>query len=1101
MKKWLFITCVAFSALLSCSREPEMEVIDPKEDGGKKVTISFSLPGFAPETKASLGEGGELNTLHLAVFGGSDYLKEYVQADPTVTTDYTYWSTDKDGNPESHQVPNYNYTVTLALSESRRTVHFLGNGPDILPFGYDTSVMPIQLNSNGEMGYWQMIELPKGIRAKRDANDNYIDKYGHLIPDDDGYYPTRPLQEGDWWQDADRGKTRYVADAATEAAFQNITLVRNWAKIVLTATEDSNFTPYSLAAVNVPSRGSLVPYSPAKGFISKTNPNVLKDYQECSFPDLEDTFEYPGNLPSGTIFDNTKPAKEDFEFFKGSEQTIMRNGVANANGGAVYLYERPSPTASIPPSFVIIYGHYRNEDDLEHECDCFYKVDLMEVKKVGEGDDMQWISRYYPIYRNFKYQVVIKKILAQGHATPEAAASSAGSADVSADITTSHLADISDGLGRLHIMPWMAKTFTREHDAEHPVTELSVFFSQTSDGEADMDPASVTVERLAPEDGGTDIIGIPTLGDPYDPSQHENPDLKRKGWRTVSFTTAAAGRTVRSQTIRITGTHEFGRLYRDVIITIQPIQPMLVTCGYERIAAAKGSSQNVTVSIPDGLVESMFPLEFVLEPQDKSLSPDNSVKNNNLPVIWKESISTDEGYAGKPTFQFVKTISWEDYMGLPRYEDEEERMWRSFTCHFITNCDENATKIWVYNEFFDKKSAQFTNFRYKFFQNLGFSIPFSADENIKNKKIPLHFEMVEDPDLVYPISYPVITIAPYGLILEGEGVTPGPDPGTYYFHPESHSVDLTFTSVATSPEDISVDLTANEYSPGHTRVCHFINAGLLDGHPLSAENGAKWSDKTWSNVAWGHVNRDGNKTILLGYKDDPAKLNTPVTVTITSGLKEPKVFGQAIAFPYAPPVRHSTSDEGYHEIEFRTIEGTRDVIFSMSSPGYVTESFTLGRFIGNIRTMRITSGNAFKKGNTYGFTKANPSFEYAEDNGKVKVEFSDISADPNGYVLFDEGGTYTLTITSLNSNQTLFYVDLIFDTSTGTVQCPESFTPSVGTIERYPGSNNQYVWSIPRGNLSASTSFKVPDGRKVRLNTMYIKSMNGTLYRNGIAIP
>ena len=104
-------------------------------------------------------------------------------------------------------------------------------------------------------------------------------------------------------------------------------------------------------------------------------------------------------------------------------------------------------------------------------------------------------------------------------------------------------------------------------------------------------------------------------------------------------------------------------------------------------------------------------------------------------------------------------------------------------------------------------------------------------------------------------------------------------------------------------------------------------------------------------------------------------------------------------------------------------------------------------------------------------------------------------------VFLDAGGTYTITITSKNSTQTLFYVDMFFDVASGVVYAPESFTPSVGTVEKYPGSNNQYVWHIPRGNLSASVSFKAPDNRNILMNTMYIKSFNGVLKENGVVIP
>lgn len=1047
MKKVLSIS-LALLALLSCSRETEEAVTryDDSAVEGMPVTVEFTLPGFGPQTRA-LGEGGELNTLHLAVFGGSGYLKEYVEAVPNRRADYTYQMEDKDGNLVARTVPAYSYTVTLTLSESPRTVHFIGNGPTTMPFGYDTAVMPVQLSAAGEMSYWQMLSLPDGIRAKRNENGEFVDGSGRVIPE---------------------GSVGFVADEATERKFREIPLIRNWAKMAIHSTQDSFFTPVSFAVVNVPSRGTIAPYGAATGFIEA--------YQSLTFTDLEDR-SYPGNLPSGVAVDSAIPEADAFRAPFGA-------GVADAVNGSAYLYERPAPSDRIPPSYLIVYGHYANPDDPAHEGDYFYKVDLMETKQETVGGETYWHSRYYPIYRNFKYQVIIRKVLSPGYETPEAAAVSAGSADVSADVTTSHLADISDGIGRLQVTPWLSQTLTEEHGENNPVDILHVYFSQSPDDAPDMDNGSVRVELLPAEDGGDDIIYGLSIGAPSD-------EADSRGWRPVTFCTVAPGRSVRTQVIRITGTHGYGRIYRDVTITIQPIQPMTVTCDQPRIAAEKGTAESVTVRIPDGLVQSMFPLDFTVEAEAMTLTPDNTVAGNNLPVVYGTSISETEGYAGKQAFQFVRTITWEEYLRLSRYEDEHAQTWRSFTCWFKTNRDESASRVWVYNRFFNKASDQFENYHHKRFQNLAFTIPIPEESDVE---IPLHFEMVEDSFGVYPDDYPVITIAPRGLRLVGEGVTPGDEPGTYCYKPTGHDVTLTFISTTSYADEFAVDLTAEEYEPGHVQSCRFPMVQLIDGHPL--RNGNNWAANSWSNVAWGHVNSDNGKNVLFGYKDDPARLNTPVTLTVGSGLTP----ATTRVTPTGP--RNVNGDPGYHEIELKTVGGYSDVELTLSSPGYVTRHIRAGRFKGNIRTMRMTGSNVFKSGNTYGFTQANPTFVYAEDNGRIRVTFSGISAAPGGNVVFAAGGTYTMTVESLVDTQTLFYMDLWFKVSGTSVLAPVSFGElSAGEIARYPGSNNQFVWNIPRGHHTATVRFTAPESANVVLETLYVKAFNGSLYENGVVIP
>ena len=1050
----ILVALLLFSAVC-CIRETE-EFIPvgnipaggppPGTADGQQVTLEFNVPVTRPGTKA-LGEGGELNTLHLAVFGGSGYLKEYVEAVPVASGTYSYKALDRQGDSVTHVVPCYTYSARITISEvSARTIHFLGNGPSTLQFGYDTKVLPSLLSPSGEMSYWQMIRVP-AIAAKRSqTTGNYIDEYGNEIPE---------------------GGTGYVIADSTKRYFQCIPLIRNWAKIELSTVDSSNFTPKSLAVVNVPARGSMVPYMAGKGFIN--------NYQNLGFEYLEDSLKYAGNLPVGTTFNSFVPDASAF-------LPPYSDGVAGV-GSAVYLYERPAPSAQIAPSYVIIYGHYDNPKDAEHSGDYFYKVDLMETRR--NGDD--YSSDYYPIYRNFKYQIIVKKILSQGHLTPAAAAASSGSADVSADITTGHLSDISDGIGRLHIDPWMSQTFTRAYDPSNPVNVLSAYFSQQEDGSPDMDASHVRVETLPPEDGGSPIIYNLEIGAP---STAEN----NRGWRPITFCTVGPSLTVRSQSFRITGVHSYGRLYRDVTITVQPLQPMTVSCGEERLLGKKGTKQTVSINIPDGLVASMFPLEFMIEAEDLTLSPDNSVSDNNLPVTWGESISEHEGYAGKTSFHFVKTVTWDDYLRLTRFEDDEDNMWRRITCYFITNRDISGTTVWVTNPYFLPAHTSFTNYVEKTFQNLHFTIPIPQESD---QDIPLYFEMTEDPDGIYPTDYPEILIMASGLRCTLPGIRPGPEPETYYYKPSAHSVTLPFVTT-TSDGEIAIDLYADDYTDGHVESYKFPFFGLLDGHPL--RNGDNWANNKWSNVAFGHVNDASGKFVLFAYKDNPGQINTPVTLTINAGLVGDS---NATVINYAPTgPRNINGDIGYHEIELKTTGNKNtDVDMFLSSPGYITEHIHAGRFTGNIRTMRITGSNAFKKDNTYSFTQEHPSFEFSEDSGKCQVSFSSISANPEGYVRLFSGQSYDLTITSMLSAQTLFYVNLMFSTSGSTVYAPESLVPSVGTITRYPGSNNQYVWSIPRGNHSATLSITPPADREVRLYTMYVKAFNGALYSGGVQVP
>ena len=950
-RKWTYLLAVALLALVSCIREEAPKERAPQTSvEGKKVRVDFSLAGgaAAPSTKG-LDNGGDISHMYVAVFGSSGYLKEYAEA-ALVTA-------------PSESDPYYTFTVDLTITDSPRKVHFLGNGPSSLPFGYDTAVIPIQMSrlndqQQGEKAYWQMIDLPDGIQAKRDSQGNFVDEKDrpYYVVDDKGNIIVNP----------DFGN--FVLDPSQEDSFKEIPLIRNWAKIVLYTQEDSHFTPISFSVINFPTRGAIAPYS------GKTN--FIRDYQELDFPTLQG-MGYTANLPAGTEFDNIRPSAEDFEigtYDNGAvvydEKKIPEDGdrVAMAlqskqdvvdgkdtEGHAVYLYERPVPSEKIPPTYVIVYGYYHGDSDVgpeagDHAGYYYYKVDLMETFKHESGE---WESSYYPIYRNFKYQICITKILSMGHASPDAAAASAGSADVSADISTGHISDISDGVGRLHLT-WMSQSYNSEVTAENPETTLKVYFA-TTNGEpigTDDNPA-VTIKRLPTSDGGSDII-FPA-GESIDPQDPDGFVIGRDddgdGWRPVVFCTAAPGRTIRSQTLRITGTHNEGRLYRDVVITVLPTQKMLVSCEYPVLHAQKGAEQTITISIPEGLTKSLFPIEFEIEPQDKTLTPDTNKPDNNLPVVIAESISDDEGYAGKSSYHFTRTLTWDQYKAAKITQTADgsgDKTWRTFSCYFKTNCVNNATKVWVRSKYFNKTSASFYNYGTGLIHDALIPMPVPAEAG---EEIQFDFQIERDE---YG-KFPEMTLRLMCLYNDGDK-NPGlirSDVDSYVFTPTEPENTLYFFSTATDGE-FALELSAPGYNTVTVSPYHFNKGvttrsyGLLDGVCDPLDNAS-----FWSNMAFGKAQRTNNRGgsdrgVIFGYYDDP---DCPGTTEITLSDGEKSVSdnnntsGVKGSYSSTPAAKDANVNPLYHEIQLMTVGARKnyDIHLVLSSPGYVTETYNYSR--------------------------------------------------------------------------------------------------------------------------------------------------------------
>ncbi len=1129
MKRWILVIWIILAAISSCMKERVQEDAvrhDPGFPEGQPVTIEFSLPGAGPSTKA-LGESepNDLKKLYLAVCGGSGYLKEYVPANPVYAGTYTYYVyKDASGNelnpPKEVTTYQYTYSATLTMSESPRTIHLIGNGPETLDFGYDTNILPNLYTANEEKGYWQMISLPDGIRAKKDESNN---KYIHV---DGGYVNTDdPTKE-----DYNKG---FIPDDATRTAFEKVALIRNWAKIVLSADENSNFVPISMAVVNVPARGSIVPYNSMKATDPETH-GFIPHYEDKSFTDLSVTDKYPANIPTGTDFDGTVPEKDSFENYTVEDgKKIFGPGVSSTDPayGAVYLYERPAPSLGVQPSYIIVYGTF-TDPDTHVETNCYYKIDLMEtsVETEGEGDEKKYkfISNYYPVYRNFKYQVKINKILSVGQATPEEAAISAGSADVSADFNTSNLTDISDGLARMTVKIGNEQVISKTYMAAQEDIPLRVKFSVLNDAGTelvtDWDKDHVTLELLPVDDGGANIIL-------YNEEDHKAPTTESDGYHEITLSTSGPVGYIRSQTLRVTGSYfdngKPGRLYRDIVFTVLGKQDLKVICQTQFVARKIGASQVVRIMIPDGLTQSMFPLDFTIEAEDMTLTPDNSRPDNNLPVRWGTSISETAGYAGKKAFQFIRTITWDEYVNkLSATTDNKYKTWRWVDCYFKTTEAESATRIWVENQYFNKSSDFFQNTGLKQFHNLTFNeaIPIATD-----KELTVTFDMDEDED------FSRILIRKVGLLCKPEdnpGIEPGPETDTYYYKPTTKSVTLKFVTT-TDDGDISVEISADGYDDGLLYPCKFSDVGFVDGMPVAGG---------YSNCIYGRVNGNVNpltgkpnasKTLLFAYKEDPRKQNTEVTISYTGGLV-PQGFtptNNTIKYKPTGPIS-ANADPNYREVPFKTGGSVTStpIDVTISSPGYVTYAFTAKRYIADMNVVEIRgSEGPNSRDNSLLTIKPEPGNTSATYKGKWNenykniVSIPDVSAtDTKGVHLPGNGQWHDITVSmtgtiptphaSMSNYKTthgLLLVRFWFYSNAGTLYAPASlndFMPSIGKVERTEDSDlkdvstvehfdanydTQYIWRIPmdpngEGYESATLSIRTQEGTDVVITGMQI---------------
>lgn len=448
-------------------------------------------------------------------------------------------------------------------------------------------------------------------------------------------------------------KGNLIPTDATKAAFGVIPLVRNFAKIVVTSSA-KDFVLDSYAIAGRPEKGKVAPYNRTKGAFQDfvKSDGTMKTYEELTGED------YDAFSPTGVGLDFSL-ADSDF----------------NPNEKAKYVYERETPLSNA--SYVIVKGKYKGGSNF-----VYYKVNLRD--KDGN---------YVPLRRNFQYNINISEVTRNGYATVADAVASSGSGDISTDLEFISLTNISDGEVRLSV-EYTSKTLV----TDDPVT-LQVKFEKVGNSATLGD---VEFKIGAKGETGAAILNAEKTAGPESGG----------GSYTYKVTPVAVSATQKTQSLIITGNYTLDgkslSISREVSYTLMEKRVMSAKCIPSEVPEGQGQAFDLQITIPDGLGESMFPLEFSIEAVKLSITP----KNDDMPV--ESGKSTIPGSTKKSSFWFVKTLSYEEYKAIALNEDQT----KSFLCHFATNMANSATAIYVSNPYFNQTSCKLGNYDPKYFRNL-----------------------------------------------------------------------------------------------------------------------------------------------------------------------------------------------------------------------------------------------------------------------------------------------------------------------------------------------------------------------------------------------
>lgn len=642
MKKILYTIAAAVLCLTACQKElSEVQPVNPADKELATITVPFTV-SIQTSNDASTRADDRidrpvLENLYIAIFGeNGGMLQQFV---PAVQV--------KDFQAGPYGYTNQaEYVAQLPLYDDECHLHFIGNfDGDIATMNFDYEKdfmdhMAVSITTgtvdghavitDAPVAFWQKVILPDGIQSQVNPLTGELD----------------------------------IADA-TKAQLDPIALVRNYAKITVTADAEAEFEILSYALVNVPYQGSVAPYQSTVEF----NNHYTTIGRYCS--GQAGTANFVTDLLNsgyvGYMGDNDL-------IFKGNPGYGSAKRITDTDNG-VYMYERTVPERSGEQTGVII--ELKWKDNLPESSSnyllsgktYFYKIEVLN--EDGE---------YMPICRNVHYNINLSQLTGEGYLATEgnesAAFDSAFSGpffgNISASIETATLTTINDNIHQISVnrMDYFSVQggdtvdiyfqFWLDKDGS-PSTNLANYYKEIQ-SVSSYDPAIESVSDIELVNDASSIYN---------------------GWMHVAVTMKEkdpSGKTLRSK-LRVGGQNDqgIGSLFRDIVFTVIEIQDFTAET---KLTLGADSEVTVTIGIPDDLPYTMFPLQIKIESQYNNLTTNRA----DLPVGYGES-----AFTGKTnnTFYFIKTIQYKDYVDTSTgvYEFTTE-----FPCTF-SNLDNNVPLV------------------------------------------------------------------------------------------------------------------------------------------------------------------------------------------------------------------------------------------------------------------------------------------------------------------------------------------------------------------------------------------------------------------------
>ena len=652
--KHIFHTCVAGAAILlfaSCQDYiPTSGMLEQvKPDGTITIEGSIVLPEmYSLQTRGSLAEtpGAGLKLTLVEFDLGAD-------ADHTFTTN-TYEAVLKSTSAVNNG-ELVTFDVTLTATAQPKVLHLFISDDYVKPeYGSVATIFPSlivgqtdpEVEAPETEGYWGYVNFPDGYHVTTDADGNTV-------------------------VDKDKLKDDLTA----------VPVIRNFAQInVEVDTENvNNFDLIGFDLINVPTSGTIAPWDSENNSIPDllTAEKIMKDFSAVSPV-------YHGTMPGNASMRN--------------QEADARNWT-DLNRATKYMYEHPYE--STRRTYLVVQGVYKTLDDdgnMTSQTPGYYKLDIGKVNEDGTYD-------YYNILRNYRYNVKISKVLAAGMPTVAEAIARAPYNNLIAATETSSMLNVSDGENMLIV-----------NDTNHIVVNesdtIKVLYRYITDVTNSKTPDNTIPTTPGLEPGTVIKEVLPTK------------TVKDEGgaeWMEIGILPNTPGDVTATQDFSIVDANGLGRTihlilrkpwqYAPIVVngtsysaTIARGTENLYQGAPQNISNAAGAELTVYFNLPDGLPETMFPLEFKLEALKQGIENN---KVGTLVVSTGPSLFSEK--EGQIVISYIKTVSYNEYIynyrndGSNDINTSSRNTNHTVRCRFLTISAESTVdaEIRIHNDYFD----------------------------------------------------------------------------------------------------------------------------------------------------------------------------------------------------------------------------------------------------------------------------------------------------------------------------------------------------------------------------------------------------------------